>query len=72
MAPLTHQQYDQLERAVANAERITVSRRGTEYVLIPLRLRVANGRELLETRNPTTGDDLVIYLDEVDVIEALP
>jgi hypothetical protein len=34
-----------------------------------LAFRVKNGRELVEARNPTTGHDLVIYLDEVDSIE---
>ena len=39
MAQLNHEQYERLERAVTRGERIVVSRRGTEYVLIPLALQ---------------------------------
>ena len=68
MAQLTHQQYDQLERAVADGTRISVYRRGTEYILIPLRLALQERREVIEARNPTTGDVLRLVLDEVDSI----
>ena len=72
MAQLTHEQYETLERAVANGRRIVFLRRGRrEYVVIPLTLRVVDGREVVEARNPTTGHDLTIYLDEVDGVEAL-
>ena len=53
--------------------RIAVRRRGRhEYVVIPLTLRLVDGRELVTARNPTTGHELTIYLDEVDAIEAMP
>ena len=71
MAHLTHQQYEQLERAVVDGRRIAVQRRGTEYVVVPARLAVRNGREVIEARNPTTGDHLTLYLDEVDAIEVV-
>lgn len=71
MAQLTTQQYDQLERAVTAGRRIAVHRRGTEYILVPLRLRMKDGRELIEARNPTTGDDMTLYLDELDTIEVV-
>lgn len=71
MAQLTHEQYERLERAVSRSQRISVSRRGTEFVLLPLTLRLLNGREALEARNPTTGDALTLYLDEVDSVETL-
>jgi hypothetical protein len=71
MSQLTHEQYNRLERAVSRSERITVSRKGSEYILVPLGMRVHNGREALDARNPTTGDALTIYLDEVDSLEAL-
>lgn len=69
MSQLTHEQYDRLERAVARSRRIVVHRRGTEYVVIPLALESRNGREMIEARNPTTGDELSLYLDEIDSIE---
>ena len=69
MAQLTHEEYDQLEHAVSRGHRIAVSRRGTEYIVIPLSLVTRNGRELIETRNPTTGDTMTLHLDELDSIE---
>jgi hypothetical protein len=71
MAQLTHQQYDALERAISRGQRIAVWRRGTEYLVIPRRLRVDSGRELVEAVNPTTGDSMTIYLDTLDALEVL-
>lgn len=72
MAQLTHADYDALERALAKGSRVSVRRRGRqEYVIIPLALGTRGGRELVEARNPTTGDSLTIYLDEIDAIEAV-
>ena len=68
MAPLKHDEYDRLERAVARGERIVVHRRGTEYVIVPVALSTRGGREVIEARNPTTGDDLSLFVDEVDAI----
>ena len=71
MAQLTHQQYDALERAVTEGNRIAVWRRGTEYVVIPQRIRLAGGREAIEAMHPTTGHHLTLFLDEVDAIEVV-
>ena len=72
MAQLTHDQYDALERAVARRQRIVVYRRGTEYVVVPLEIRVRDGRETIEARNPVTGDSMTLYLDELDAFEVVP
>ena len=72
MAQLTHDEYERLERAVTRGQQIVVYRRGTEYVLVPLALRVRGGREVIEARNPTTGDALSIPVDELDSIEMIP
>jgi len=72
MPQLTTKQYDQLERAVVDGTRIIVYRRGRrEYVVVPLALRMRDGREVIEARNPTTGHDLAIYLDEIDGLEVV-
>jgi antitoxin (DNA-binding transcriptional repressor) of toxin-antitoxin stability system len=71
MSQLSHQEYDRLERAVTRGERIIIYRRGTEYVLVPLALRMRDGREMIEARNPTTGDDMSVFLDELDSIEVV-
>ena len=71
MSQLTHDDYDLLERAVTRGLRIAVHRRGTEYVVIPLALNTTSGREVIEARNPTTGDRLSLFVDEVDAIETV-
>ncbi|HEY4306215.1 MAG TPA: hypothetical protein VGM82_17210 [Gemmatimonadaceae bacterium] len=71
MAQLTHNDYEILERALAKGTRVRVRRRGRQdYLITPLGFRASGGRELIETRNPTTGHPLTIFLDEVDSIEA--
>jgi hypothetical protein len=71
VSQLTHDEYDLLERAVTRGQRIAVYRRGTEYIVVPLALQVRAGREVIEARNPTTGDDLSLYIDELDAIETV-
>jgi hypothetical protein len=71
MAELTHVQYDALERAIAAGARISVYRRGTEYVVVPTRLHMVDGREAISTRHPTTGEGITLFIDEVDSIDAV-
>ena len=71
MAQLTHAQYDVIERAVADRSRISVFRRGTEYVVVPLSLGMNAGREAIEARNPVTGDGITFYLEDIDAIEVV-
>lgn len=69
---LTHRDYDTLERAVSRGTRVAISRSGRrEIVIVPLSLSVDSGREIITARNPTTGHELTIYLDEVERIEAV-
>lgn len=69
MAELSPAQYDALERAIIDRRRISVVRRGTEFVVVPLRLFVRNGMEAIEARHPTTGDDLTLMIHELDAVE---
>jgi hypothetical protein len=71
VAQLTHKQYDILEDAIAGGNRIAAYRRGTEYVVVPTRLRLVDGREAVETVHPTTGHELTLYLDEIDSFEVV-
>jgi hypothetical protein len=72
MAQLTHAQYDAIERAVIDGTRIAVRRSGhREYVVIPLRLHVVDGREAIEARNPSTGHALTLFLDEMLSIDVV-
>ncbi len=72
MSPLSHGEYDALERALSRGSRVAITRPGRrELVLIPLTLSLDDGREIITARNPTTGHELTIYLDEVERIEAV-
>ena len=71
MAQLTVAGYDALEKAIRDGTRIAVYRRGTEYVVVPLRLVVRNRREAVEARHSSTGAKLTIWLDEADSIEVV-
>jgi len=67
----THEQYEVLERAISSGTRISAFRRGTEFVVVPLRLRTLGGREAIESTHPTTGERIVLHLDELDAIETV-
>lgn len=69
MPPLTHAQYDVLERAILTGRRVAIVRRGAELVVLPQRLRVVTGREALNAQHPSTGDALTVFLDEIDTVE---
>ena len=72
MSPLSHREYDALERALSRGSRVAITRPGRrELVLIPLSLSLDDGREIIKARNPTTGHELTIYLDQVERIEAV-
>jgi hypothetical protein len=68
---LNSKQYDALERAIIDGRRLSVWRRGTEFVIVVDRLRVSAGREALEAHHPTTGDKLTLYIDELEGIEVV-
>jgi hypothetical protein len=72
MANFSPSQYDALERAITDGRRIAVQRPGAgEVVVLPKRLRLVGGRELIEATHPTTGDRLNLYLDEIDAFEVV-
>lgn len=69
MTELTNAQWDALERAIVKGSRISVYRRGTEFVIVPLAIRVVSGREAISARNPKTGDGLELFVDEIERLE---
>jgi len=71
MAQLTVAGYDALEDAIRDGTRITVRRRGTDFVVIPMRLVLRERREAIEARHPATGQPLVLWVDEADSIEVV-
>ena len=54
-----------------DGRRLSVWRRGTEYVVVVDRLRLTGGREALEAHHPTTGDRLTLFIDELEGIEVV-
>ena len=72
VSPLSHREYDALEAAVSRGSRIVITRRGRrDIVVVPLSLTLADGREIVTARHPTTGLAMRIHLDEVERIEAV-
>jgi hypothetical protein len=67
----THKQYELLERAITKGTRVSAYRRGTEFVVVPERLKIIEDREAIESTHPTTGERIILYLDELDSIEAV-
>ena len=68
---MSHEEYEILERAISAGSRIAVVRRGTEYVVVPERLRSMAGSEVIDARHPTTGERMTLYIDELNAVEAL-
>ena len=71
MTSWTTTKYDALERAILDGNRIAAYRRGTEYVVVPTRLRMIKGREAVDATHPTTGDQITLFLDEMDSFEVV-
>ena len=69
MAHLTPRDYDRLERAVMDGKRIALVRQGRDVVVIPLRLFMRDGREVIEARHPTTGDLITRVIEDLDAVE---
>lgn len=68
---LTHDEYETLERAIIDRRRLVIFRRGTEYIVIPRRIRMEDGRESIDAAHPTTGDTMTFRLDELDAIQVI-
>lgn len=67
--PLSVAEYDRLERAISDRTRIALYRSGREYLVIPERLRLEKGREVITTRHPSTGHRMELFVDELDAVE---
>ncbi len=62
---------DQLERAVRDGRRVALSRRGTEFIVIAVRIATSNSREAFVGRLPMTGEELTFVLEDVDAFQVL-
>jgi hypothetical protein len=72
VAHLSPSEFDRLERAIMDGRRVALVRQGREVVVIPLRLFLRDGREVIEARHPTTGDLITRTIDDLDAVEIVP
>ncbi len=68
----TPERLDQLESAIRQGRRVALSRRGTEYVVIAVRLTTAGNRDAFVGRLPMTGEEMTFVLEDLDQIQVLP
>jgi len=62
---------DQLESAVRRGKRVSLMRRGTEYVVTAVRLTTRANRDALVGRHPMTGEELEFLPEDVDGFEVV-
>ncbi len=67
----TPERLDQLENAVRNGRRVALSRRGTEYVVIAVRMTSQNNRDAFIGRLPMTGEEMVFILQDLEDLQVL-
>jgi hypothetical protein len=64
------QEMDLLERAIVEGTRVQLTRRGTEYVVVPREIRSSGPEEYLMGMT-STGDELSFALPEIDLFVVL-
>ena len=57
---------DLLERAGRENRRVSIHRRGTEFVVIAVRITSVKQRDALIGRLPMTGEELTFVLEDLD------
>jgi hypothetical protein len=62
---------DQLEHAVRLGLRVALTRRGTEYVVVAMRMATVDQRDALVGRLPMTGEELIFRLDQIDSFQVI-
>ena len=67
----TTQRMDQLENAVRRSLRVALSRRGTEYIVVALRITTVGRQEALIGRLPMTGEELPFLLKDIDHFQVI-
>lgn len=57
---------DQLERAVRDCLRVSLTRRGSEHIVVAKRLTTVGSRDAVVGLVPMSGHELTFVLDELD------
>ena len=73
MSPVrwTADRMDQLENAARRGQRVALSRRGTEYVVVAVRVATEDRHEVLVGLLPMTGEQLTFRLDQIDSFQVV-
>jgi len=67
----TADRMDQLESAARRGARVALTRRGSEYVVVALRVAAVGRHEALVGRLPMTGEELEFRLDEIEWFQVI-
>lgn len=67
----TPERLDQLECAVRNGRRVALNRRGTEYIVIAVRMTSKNNRDAFVGRLPMTGEEMTFVLDDIEEMQVV-
>ncbi|MBA3443507.1 MAG: hypothetical protein H0T58_01445 [Gemmatimonadales bacterium] len=62
---------DQLEHAARKGLRVALSRRGTEYIVVALRVTSVGRYEALIGRLPMTGEELTFRLNDIESFQVI-
>jgi hypothetical protein len=73
MSPVrwTADRMDQLENAARRGQRVVLSRRGTEYVVVALKVGSEGRHDVLIRLLPMTGEELTFRLDQIDSFQVV-
>lgn len=67
----TPERMEQLEHAIRRRKRVTLRRRGNEYVVVAAGLATSRGREALSGYLAMTGEEMLFVLDDLDFFQVL-
>jgi uncharacterized protein with PhoU and TrkA domain len=62
---------DQLENAARRGLRVSLIRRGTEYIVVAVRVTSEDQHEVLVGRLPMTGEELTFRLDQIESFQVI-
>ena len=65
------ERYDQLEAAARAGKRVALERRGSEFIVTAVAIRMDGQKEHLIGRLPMTGEELSFALDELDGFQVI-
>jgi hypothetical protein len=62
---------DQLEHASRKGLRVALSRRGTEYIVLAVRVTSVGQHEAFVGRLPMTGEELTFHLNDIESFQVI-